>query len=73
MPGDDERPPSAEETRRQRARVRGLESEILKLEKRLGAIDVELAEPQTYADRQGGRRSGRRAQRCRRAPAAALP
>ncbi len=52
MPGDDERPPSAEETRRQRARVRGLESEILKLEKRLGAIDVELAEPQTYADRQ---------------------
>jgi ATP-binding cassette subfamily F protein 3 len=45
------KPPGAEETRRRRARLRGLESEILKLEKRLGDIDAELAEPSTYEDR----------------------
>lgn len=42
---------SAEETRRRRARLRGVESAILKAEKRLGEIDAELAEPETYADR----------------------
>jgi ATP-binding cassette subfamily F protein 3 len=49
------RPPAAEEARRRRARLRGLEADILKLERRLGQIDAELAEPETYADR---RRSG---------------
>jgi ATP-binding cassette, subfamily F, member 3 len=45
------RPPAAEEARRRRARLRGLEGEILKLERRLGQIDTELGEPETYADR----------------------
>jgi ATP-binding cassette subfamily F protein 3 len=45
------RPTSAEEARRHRARIRGLESQILKLERRLGDIDAELAEPATYDDR----------------------
>ena len=49
------RPPAAEEARRRRARLRGLEADILKLERRLGQIDAELTEPETYADR---RRSG---------------
>ena len=44
-------PISAEEARRRRARVRSLESDILRLERRLGEIDVELSEPETYADR----------------------
>jgi ATP-binding cassette subfamily F protein 3 len=42
---------SAEEARRRRARLRGVESAILRAEKRLGEIDTELAEPETYADR----------------------
>jgi ATP-binding cassette, subfamily F, member 3 len=42
---------SAEETRRQRARLRAAEAAVLKLERRLGEIDAELAEPETYADR----------------------
>jgi len=42
---------SAEEARRRRARLRAAEAAILKAEKRLGAIDGELAEPETYADR----------------------
>ncbi len=42
---------SAEEARRRRARLRGVESAILRAEKRLGEIDAELAEPGTYADR----------------------
>ena len=45
-----------EEARRRRARLRGLESDILKLEKRLGAIDAELAEPDTYVERELPRR-----------------
>jgi ATP-binding cassette, subfamily F, member 3 len=49
------RPPAAEEVRRRRARLRGLEADILTLERRLGQIDAELAEPETYVDR---RRSG---------------
>jgi len=44
-------PSSAEEARRRRARRRGLENEILKLETRLGEIDAELSEPETYDDR----------------------
>jgi len=40
----------AEEARRRRAQLRGAEAAILKLEKRLGAIDSELAEPDTYGD-----------------------
>jgi len=44
-------PTSAEEARRRRAHRRGLESEILKLETRLGAIDADLSEPETYDDR----------------------
>ncbi len=43
--------PSAEEARRQRARLRGAEAAVLRAEKRLGEIDAELAEPETYADR----------------------
>ena len=42
---------SAEEARRRRARLRAAEAAILKAEKRLGEIDGELAEPETYADR----------------------
>ena len=42
---------SAEESRRRRARLRGAEAAILRAEKRLGEIDAELAEPDTYADR----------------------
>jgi hypothetical protein len=42
---------SAEEARRRRARLRGAEAGILKAERRLGEIDAELAEPDTYADR----------------------
>ena len=42
---------SAEEARRRRARLRGVEAAILRAEKRLGEIDAELAEPETYADR----------------------
>jgi ATP-binding cassette subfamily F protein 3 len=39
--------------RRRRARLRGVEAEVLKAEKRLGDIDHELAQPQTYQDRVG--------------------
>ncbi len=42
---------TAEEARRRRARLRGAEAAILRAEKRLGEIDAELAEPDTYADR----------------------
>jgi ATP-binding cassette subfamily F protein 3 len=42
---------SAEEARRRRARLRAAEAAILRAEKRLGEIDAELAEPETYADR----------------------
>jgi len=42
---------TAEEARRRRARLRGVEAAVLRAEKRLGEIDAELAEPQTYADR----------------------
>ena len=42
---------SAEEARRHRARLRAVEAAILRAEKRLGEIDAELAEPETYADR----------------------
>jgi ATP-binding cassette subfamily F protein 3 len=42
---------SAEEARRQRARLRAAEAAVLKMERRLGEIDTELAEPETYADR----------------------
>jgi ATP-binding cassette, subfamily F, member 3 len=42
---------TAEEARRGRARLRGAEAAILRAEKRLGEIDAELAEPDTYADR----------------------
>jgi len=42
---------SAEEARRQRARLRAAEAAVLKLERRLGEIDAELAEPTTYAER----------------------
>jgi ATP-binding cassette subfamily F protein 3 len=41
----------AEEERRRRARVRGVESDLLKAEKRLGAIDHELGEAATWTDR----------------------
>ena len=41
----------AEEARRRRARLRAAEAAVLKLERRLGEIDAELAEPETYADR----------------------
>lgn len=44
-------PRAAEEARRQRARVRAAEAAILKAEKRLGEIDAELGETETYADR----------------------
>jgi ATP-binding cassette subfamily F protein 3 len=37
--------------RRRRARLRGVEADMLKAEKRLGDIDHELAQPQTYEDR----------------------
>ena len=43
--------PSAEERRRQRARLRAAEAAVLRAEKRLGEIDAELAEPDTYGDR----------------------
>jgi ATP-binding cassette subfamily F protein 3 len=43
--------PSAEQARRARARLRAAEAAVLRAEKRLGAIDAELAEPDTYADR----------------------
>ena len=42
---------SAEEARRRRARLRAVEAAVLRAEKRLGEIDAELAEPDTYADR----------------------
>jgi ATP-binding cassette subfamily F protein 3 len=42
---------TAEEARRRRARLRAAEAAILRAEKRLGEIDGELAEPETYADR----------------------
>ena len=42
---------SAEEARRARARLRAAEAAVLRAEKRLGQIDAELAEPDTYADR----------------------
>ncbi len=42
---------SAEEARRHRARLRAAEAAVLRAEKRLGEIDAELAEPETYADR----------------------
>ena len=42
---------SAEEARRRRARLRGVEAAVLRAEKRLGEIDAELAEPHTYGDR----------------------
>jgi len=42
---------TAEEARRRRARLRGVETTVLRAEKRLGEIDGELAEPHTYADR----------------------
>jgi len=42
---------AAEEARRRRARLRGVEAAILRAEKRLGEIDAELAEPDTYAQR----------------------
>jgi len=42
---------TAEEARRRRARLRGVEAAVLRAEKRLGEIDAELAEPHTYADR----------------------
>jgi ATP-binding cassette subfamily F protein 3 len=42
---------TAEEARRRRARLRGAEAGILRAEKRLGEIDAELAEPETYASR----------------------
>ncbi len=40
-----------EEGRRRRARRRAAEAAVLKAERRLGEIDAELAEPETYADR----------------------
>ena len=43
---------SAEEARRARARLRAAEAAVLRAEKRLGQIDAELAEPDTYADRE---------------------
>jgi ATP-binding cassette subfamily F protein 3 len=46
-----ERARTAEEERRRRARVRGLEADILRTEKQLGELDAELAEPGTYNDR----------------------
>ena len=42
---------AAEDLRRQRARVRALESDILRVEKQLGDLDAQLSEPETYADR----------------------
>jgi ATP-binding cassette subfamily F protein 3 len=42
---------SAEEARRRRARLRAVEAAVLRAERRLGEIDAELAEPETYADR----------------------
>ncbi len=45
--------PDPELERRRRARLRGVEAEMLKAEKRLGDIDHELAQPQTYQDRAG--------------------
>ena len=42
---------TAEEARRHRARLRTSEAAVLRAEKRLGAIDDVLAEPETYADR----------------------
>ncbi len=42
---------TAEEARRHRARLRASEAAVLRAEKRLGAIDGALAEPETYADR----------------------
>jgi ATP-binding cassette subfamily F protein 3 len=41
---------SAEETRRHRARQRAAEAAVLRLERRLGEIDAEFADPETYAD-----------------------
>ena len=46
-----ERSRTAEEERRRRARLRGLEGDILRAEKQLGELDAELSEPDTYADR----------------------
>jgi ATP-binding cassette subfamily F protein 3 len=45
------RPADPEAARRQRARLRGVEAEIFKVEKKLGEIDGELVDPGTYADR----------------------
>jgi len=39
---------TAEEARRRRARLRGVEAAVLRAEKRLGEIDAELADPLTY-------------------------
>ena len=44
-------PLTAEEARRQRARLRAAEAAVLRAEKQLGEVDGELAEPETYADR----------------------
>ena len=40
-----------EEARRQRARIRAVEAEVIKHETELGTIDASLSEPTTYADR----------------------
>ena len=42
---------TAEEARRRRARLRAAEAAVLREERRLGEIDAELSEPETYADR----------------------
>jgi ATP-binding cassette subfamily F protein 3 len=42
---------SPEEARRHRAALRAAEAAVLRAERRLGEIDAELAEPETYADR----------------------
>ena len=44
-------PADPEAARRHRARLRAVETEILKAEKKLGEIDGELVDPDTYADR----------------------
>ncbi len=44
-------PLTAEEARRQRARLRAAEAAVLRDEKQLGEVDGELAEPEMYADR----------------------
>jgi hypothetical protein len=44
---------TAEEARRHRARVRAAEAAVLKLERRLGEIDQEFADPDTYVESDG--------------------